>query len=651
MATPDLHPIDLAFADGFALDPYLTVTEWADEYRYLPAVAAAEHGRYRSSRTPYVREIGDLLSARSEARRVVWMKGSQIGATELANNWIGYIIHHVPAPTLMIQPTDKLVERVSKQRIAPMIAATPVLRERVASPRSRDSSNTITEKEFPNGILVLTGARSAANLRSMPIRNLIPDELDGYEGDVDGEGDPLSLAEKRQSTYSDRAKTFIPSTPLRKGHSRVELLYFRGDRRRFMLHCPNCRRPDYITWSGENWVWPHDEEPDGESHYRFEWNEGNFESIRMVCPNCEMRIPEAMKTSMFDEAFWKPTNPRGRFPSFHLSGLYSPLGWKSWAECLEEWFESKNDPLQRQVWTNTVLGETYEEAGDSVGVYSIISRREQYKAQVPHGVGGLVASVDTQGDRLEVLVRGFGAGEESWLIDFQQLWGDPAQGFERKLPEETSTWHQLTKILDRTYLHESGRGIPIDCCVIDTGGHATENVYRYVKAFHSPRRRVFAIKGDGAGGKPLIARPTTRNRYRVPMFMVCVDTGKSIVLARLQIPTPGPGFMHFPLAEWLDVEYFEQLVSEKRIHRYVRGRGSIAEWIPLRERNEALDLEDYALCGLYIMGRAFISALDERAKEYSKPLDEELSPVPAPARPRPIRPNRPRSPRSIIGKL
>ena len=182
--------------------PQLTVSEWAERHRMLGSRASAEPGPWRTNRTPYLKDVMDALSAVHPARRVVFMKGAQVGATESGNNWLGYIMHHVPAPALAVQPTVELAKRFSRQRIDPLLEETPALRDRVAPARARDSGNTMLSKEFPGGILVLTGANSAAALCSMTARFLFLDEVDAYPGDVAGEGDPIALADRPRGTAS-----------------------------------------------------------------------------------------------------------------------------------------------------------------------------------------------------------------------------------------------------------------------------------------------------------------------------------------------------------------------------------------------------------------------------------------------------------------
>src|SRR6516165_2531596 len=221
LQTPTAEQIyGAALASGFRPDPVLTISQWEDRYRTLSQRASAEPGRWRTDRTPYLREIMDCLSPTSPIERTVFMKGAQIGGTECGNNWIGYVIHQAPGPMMAVQPTVEMAKRNSKQRIDPLIEESEALARLVREPRTRDSGNTMLSKEFPGGVLVLTGANSAVGLRSMAARYLFLDEVDGYPGDVEGEGDPVNLAMARTRTFA-RRKVFLCSTPKITGMSRI----------------------------------------------------------------------------------------------------------------------------------------------------------------------------------------------------------------------------------------------------------------------------------------------------------------------------------------------------------------------------------------------------------------------------------------------
>jgi phage terminase large subunit GpA-like protein len=323
-----------AWCDGLTPDPDLTVSVWADRHRILSPRGSSEAGRWRTARTPYLREIMDALSPRHPAQRVVFMKGSQLGASESGCNWIGYVIHHAPGPMLSVQPTvelaKELAKRFSQQRIDPLIEESPVLREKVAPARSRDSGNTVLSKEFPGGILVMTGANSAVGLRSMPVRYLFLDEVDAYPPSADDEGDPVALAEARTRTFSWRRKVFLASTPTIKGLSVIEREFEASDQRRFFVPCPHCGESQPLQFES------------------LRWEKGKPETAAYHCAHCETPIAEHHKTRMLESGTWRPTAPSpGRRPTatpadpltigFHLSSLYSPVGWLSWERIAREW--------------------------------------------------------------------------------------------------------------------------------------------------------------------------------------------------------------------------------------------------------------------------------------------------------------------------
>ena len=207
------------FFKGVEPDSYMSVSSWADKYRMLSSKSASEPGRWRTSRTPYLKEIMDCLSPHSPIQKVVFMKGAQIGGTECGNNWIGYIIHKAPGPMMAVSPTVEMAKRNSRQRIDPLIDDCPMLKNLVSPSRSRDKGNTMLSKDFSGGVLVMTGANSAVGLRSMPARYLFMDEIDGYPTDIEGEGDPILLAERRTATFSKRKKIFLVST------TRIKVVY------------------------------------------------------------------------------------------------------------------------------------------------------------------------------------------------------------------------------------------------------------------------------------------------------------------------------------------------------------------------------------------------------------------------------------------
>lgn len=560
--------IHSAILTGMAPDPALSLSEWADTHRVLTSVTSAEPGHWRTARTPYLAEVMDALSPSHRAERVVLMAGAQIGKTETGLNWVGYVIHHAPGPMLLVQPTVETVKRVSKQRIDPLIEVVPALSERVKDPRSRDSGNTQLMKEFPGGVLILTGANSAVGLRSMPVRYLFLDEVDGYPGDADNEGDPVALAIQRTVTFTNR-KIYLCSTPTIKGFSRIETAYLESDQRRFLVPCDHCGEYSALAWRD------------------IRWPKDDIDAAAWHCPACEGPHSEYRKPDLLRKGQWQATSPGdGKTIGFHLSSLYSP--WLTWADVAHEHRAAKDDPVRLKVWVNTKLAETWEERdGESLDSEGLMLRREDYGPAVPAPVAVLTCGIDVQDDRLELEVVGWGRDEESWSVDYRVLWGDPSG---------PDLWTELDAFLDGRYAHETlPEGLRIEAACLDTGGHHTLAAYAFVRG--KERRRIWAIKGAG-GAKPIWPkRPSRANKGKVNLFTVGVDAAKEAIFARLKKAPPGAGTLHFPMDR--DAQYFEQLTAERKRTRYVKGFAQQFWWKPDNRRNEALDCRVYAYAALY----------------------------------------------------
>ena len=360
----------LAWAQGLRPEPALSVAAWADRHRVLSPRASAEPGRWRTARTPYLGEIMAALSPSHPAQRIVFMKGAQVGGTEAGNNWLGFLIHHAPGPALAVQPTVELAKRFSRQRVATLIEETPVLRERVTPARSRDSGNTVLSKEFPGGILVMTGANSAVGLRSLPARYLFLDEVDAYPASADEEGDPVALAEARTLTFAHRRKIFLVSTPTIQGVSRIEREYQASDQRRYFVPCPHCGAMQWLRFE------------------RLRWDKGQPETAAYWCEACERPIAERHKAEMLPAGSWRPT-ATATDPltvGYHLSALYAPLGWLSWARIAALHEQARGADETHRAFVNAVLGETWAETGDSPDWQRLYERREDWPmGTVPQG--------------------------------------------------------------------------------------------------------------------------------------------------------------------------------------------------------------------------------------------------------------------------
>lgn len=561
--------IDAAWQRGVRPEPQIRVSTWADQNRLLPPTSA-EPGRWRTSRTPYLREVMDALSSSSPYERVVLMKGAQVGGTEAGLCWIGYIIQNAPGIAMVVQPSLDMVRRNTAVRIDPMIEAMPVLRDLVSPPRSKDAGNSLFRKSFPGGQLVMTGANSAIGLRSTPVRYLFLDEVDGYPADAGGEGDPVALAVQRTATFKGRRKIYMVSTPTLKNHSRIEAAYLESDQRKFFVPCHHCGDMAPITWA------------------RIQWPDKQRREAYLICENCGGVHFEHDKPKLLAQGEWRKTaEGDGRTAGFHLSALYSP--WETWAEIALEHGQVMRDPPRLQVWTNTKLAESWEDmAGEVVEADPLMARRESWGGLLPSGVAILTAGVDLQGDRIEVQIVGWGKDEESWSVDYRVIWGDPSG---------PRIWADLDAFLRSTYPCCGNQpDLPIRATCIDTGGHHTKAAYEFCRTRLA--RRIWGIKGRGGAGIPVWPRRPSRTKGKVPLFIIGVDAVKDSLFARLRLTESGPGCMHFPQER--DADYFRQLTAERVVTRFERGR-PIRSWQPRREgeRNEALDTYVYATAALH----------------------------------------------------
>lgn len=501
---------------------------------------------------------------------VVIMSSAQIGKTEIINNIIGYHIHLDPSPILLLQPTLEMAEAWSKDRFAPMLRDTDVLRGLVKDPRTRDSGNTLLHKRFPGGHITMAGANSPASLASRPIRLVLCDEVDRYPASAGTEGDPVSLAKKRTTTFWNR-KLLLTSTPTIKGVSRIEAAFEQSDQRRYHAPCPQCGEYQTLKWAQVKWdSGDHGHKPET-AHY--------------ICEHNGCVIVDSDRPAMLKLGRWVAEQPLAGIAGFHINELYSP--WVTFTQIVTDFLRAKALPETLKTWVNTSLGEPWEEDGETIEADVLLNRKEGWGSDAPEPVVLVTAGVDVQGDRLEIEVKGWGIGEECWSLDYRIFYGDPAQD---------AVWRELDAYLLKPIHSKLGVQLNIACVCVDSGGHHTQAVYEFCAS--RAIRGVFAVKGINQMAKPLVGRPSKNNRYRLRLYPIGTDTAKEVIYSRLRITEPGAGYFHFPLQR--DREYFLQLTGEKQVTRFTRGVAR-REWIKIRSRNEVLDCTVYALAAFKLL--------------------------------------------------
>lgn len=549
----------------------LLVSEWADANRVLSGEGSAEAGAWKTSRTPYLREIMDALSEESPHRKVVFMKSSQVGGTEAGSNWLGYIMAHAKGPVAVVMPTEKAMADWASQKFDPMARETPAIADVLATRSNRAGDNSATRKRFTGGILYFKTAGSTTELKSTSLRYAIADEVDEWDWST-LQGDPLGLLEIRQTTYHDR-KLFVVSSPTLKDASRIEEQFELGDQRRYLVPCPHCDERQHLKWPNLRW---HKVGP-------------RVTRAWYVCEHCGAEIEEHHKPAMLAGGRWISHNPDGQWRSYHINAIYSPIGLGlSWVELAGEWIEAQDDKSKLMRFINTRLGETYADRSHDLKANVLVARAEPYALRtVPHGALVLTSGVDTQDDRLEVRTVGWGADGKEWTVDYHQIYGNPA---------EEAVWNALDDYLTADFRNAHGKTLRIEATAIDTGGHHTHAVYAYVRRARA--RRVIAIKGASTTGRVILGKPSHQDvnwrgqtiKKGVALYTVGTDTAKHWIYARLNGDAdkdPAERKVHF--SSELEPWFFDQQVSEAfnpRKNRWELKKG---------KRNEVLDTHVYAI--------------------------------------------------------
>ncbi|MDE1494881.1 phage terminase large subunit family protein [Xenorhabdus bovienii] len=572
----------------------LSLSQWANTYAVLSKETSAQTGRFRSF--AYQDGMMDAITDPT-VMMISVQKSARVGYTKILDHVIGYYLSHDPSPILVVQPREEDAEDYSKTEIAPMLRDTPVLAEITGDSKAKDSNQTIRKKTFSNGAnLTLIGANSPGGFRRITCRIILFDEVDGYpSGGAGAEGDQISLGIKRSEIFWNR-KIVIGSTPTVRGTSRIEKSFEESDQRYYYVPCPHCNEYQVLEWG----------DPDVPYGIKWEKDEdgvGISDSAYYVCCHNGCVIQHSEKMWMVQNGEWRATKPFNGHAGFHIWAGYSLFPNAAWKYLVAEWLRVKDDPLLRQTFINLVLGETYEDRGEkALSERKLLERCEVWAAEVPDGVAVITAGIDTQGDRFEIEVVGWGRSEESWSIAYDVIEGDL---------ETDEPWARLDAYLKQIWRRGDGRGFTIIAACMDSGGHHTQKVYGFAR--ERLGRRIWAIKGESArGGKRSPVWPTkrlnSRSKSSFKPIIIGVNAAKDTVRGRLHIEPeegdmPSPSYMHFPVDR--DLHYFSQLLAERSVIKLSGGQQyRVWEQIPGRA-NEALDCRVYsyaALCGLIYMG-------------------------------------------------
>jgi phage terminase large subunit GpA-like protein len=582
---------------------------WIEANRVLGPPSMSD-GPFRWSETPYMRQVfldfwqpGFTEGAMAKASQVAYTDG-------LLMNIIGYAAVKRPSSIAMLLPSDLFAEDFSKDKIEPLLEHTPLVGEHFSSLGARDRNATLLNKKMRSGHrLRLFGANSVARLKSFGSEIRLLDEIDEFEND-DKQGDPEKLLDRAAYRAKiGRSKKFAGGTPT-MFPSRIWKKFLAGNQQRWHLACPVCGIPFPPKWEFVKWE---------------KTTEYHPESAHWCCPN-EHHLPPSLHRSLVQRGQWTALNPTAAIPTWHVPGMISLSPSMTLATIATEFLKARKDPAALKVVTNTMFGEPFEDQRERINVVQLRDRRELYEAEVPRGVGLLTMAVDVQRGkraRLEVLIVGWGAAEESWRIHHFRLNGDVTQLTSKPGDPETP-WERLDKLRTAWYVHAAGVGLRIASVAIDSAdGEMTDVVYQYVK----PRQQegVIAVRGlehfRGVTRRSRMAEMVKEGKAKdagVRLILMNTYALKDRLFSRLK--PDATARMHWP---WMPddsgefpTDYFAQFENEARQDVPISKHSSDTESVYIKTGdNEGPDLEVQSMTALYALGGDIVRRLAEMVAE------------------------------------
>jgi phage terminase large subunit GpA-like protein len=635
------------WSTAWCAPPPMRLSQWAERHFYLSAESSYLEQRWRCY--PPQRAVMDCMS-HDDIREVVVMKSARVGYTKMLGAALCYNAQHKRRNQAIWQPTDEDADDFVKTEVDPMLRDVRVMESVFPAFMQRDRDNTLRAKRFLGSVLHIRGGKAAKNYRRLTVDVAIIDELDGFDLDIEKEGSPVTLSAKRieGATYP---KHILGSTPKLKHFSMIEARYQQAERRfRWQAPCPECGIEHVLSWGG------------AKAAHGMKWNEGEPDSVRQLCPHCGALYTQQDYLRVWGSGRWVDEDGvwidhEGRFRTREGADIPAPrsvgvhqwtaqLPQTTWPQIVHEFLAAvakarTGDKSELKGFVNTTLGETWEEEVQQADQHELMARAEPYPLRFcPRGALILTAGVDTQDNRWEVTVWGWGRGEESWAVDHMVLEGNPA---------DERDWDRLDVYLQTLFAHESGQRLHIEGVAVDTGGHFTHQVYNYCR-LRSHRRlpnhrdrsqRIYAVHGSTKEGQPVKGRSSLQDvNYRgkiipagVRLWAVGTDTAKDLLFGRLHVTESGPGRVHF--SKDMPPVWFQQLTAEARV-LVKTSTGEKWRWVARQARNEALDCTVYAMFAGHALdlprySDAMWSRLEERINPTQGDLLRQASVEPEPA--------------------
>ena len=558
--------------DAFIPPPKLSLVEWCEANITLSPATSAISGPYRVKQTPYLRGFFDAVDDPT-IRKVVLMKGSQLGMSQCAINIVAFHIAHKPGPMMLIQPTLRMASDFSKDRLIPLLKDTPATRSKCDFSHLGGTSSL--HIVFNGGTCAIAGANSPASLASKPAAIAIVDEVDRAPISIKKEGNPISLVARRLATYKNY-KFILISTPTVKNFSNIEQEYKSSDQRRYFIPCPHCDHKQTLEWDN------------------VKWTEGKPKSARYYCRECGAGWTDIQRWKSIDKGDWIATAPYNGTAGFQISELNSKF--VALSKMVQEYEEAKAGGEETyRVWVNTCLGLPYSNDAEPVTIDDLLARKEDFNtASIPNNCRYMVATADVQDNRIEALVTAFGPDQEQYLIKHSVFYGSP---------DDPLVFEEFVKLYDDTYYKQDGSILKPAVALIDSRGHFTGAILHFANEQMRKRKKIFPIAGITGDKTALFARtPKTSDTYKgMKYYTVGVNTARDMIFERLKNTTPGKRYIH--ISDTISDDAVKQLRNE--IPEVVKHGHKLKRIWKTLGPCELWDMTVYAVAALWVDYEAY----------------------------------------------
>lgn len=596
----------------------LTPMEAADRHRHLRNPGAYS-GPWRDSPEPmqHLVEPTNALAMTSPYSIVAVIGPSQMGKSEVGNNWQLHSVIYDPADMAFYSPTKELTASYVTTQINKLLEECEDVAKRQLDTASADNIYLKQFKGCDWHFLWPTGP----NFRARPFSRGRCDDYDDFPQDIGDQGDAVSLFEGRTTSFQNYGwKLYVNSSPKLGPKRGIEPLVASGTSKRWFVDCLMCGDPFEMAWE------------------RLEFKRDGTATeaaatVFMACPHegCGGAHNQADKPALMASGRWVGKGERAvrggkegalepnSTDSYWWDGTFGLAPWASLARqyrTAELRFEDHQDEGPLKSFFQTKVGRNYvsRSTGDApVTVDGLVERAQasNYRiGTVPDGVVAITATVDLGVDRFSVLIVGHGVGNRAWIIDrYDILTLD--DGITKLEPfRRREHWAVLfPKVLARRYplQRDPTLTMKIFCTGIDTGGSddATDNAYAwwYDMVTGSQRERraalpstaIMLLKGGNKPDRKVLPPPTVDAKRQVKGLPECelwiptVNRVKDMADYRLRRTTPGPAYVDLPreFAEPAHAKHIAELRAEEK----VEGLWEKPEGV----RNETWDLFVYAL--------------------------------------------------------